>query len=112
MYTGEHANQDDASTHSETNLTPKSTPAKVAPKSWADLVRTNPSNPTSDARGSQTIVSGVNGLQNPKATSVVEVLRTYDSDLEDKRVAFIEPRGLVNTGNMCYMNAVCFYDLG
>ncbi|KAL8719104.1 MAG: hypothetical protein Q9225_003839 [Loekoesia sp. 1 TL-2023] len=106
VHTAEHANQDDASAHSESNLTPKSTPAKVAPKSWADLVRTKPSNSTSGARGSESIVSGVNGLQNPKAISMVEVLCTYDSNIEDKRVAFIEPRGLVNTGNMCYMNAV------
>lgn len=48
----------------------------------------------------------VNGFQHPKASSLVDVLRDYDHSSQHSRVTFVEPRGLVNTGNMCYMNSV------
>lgn len=79
--------------------------AKVAPKSWADLVRTKVSNPANELKTPENKMLGANGFQHPKA-SMVEVLRNYGSGSYNDRVSFIEPRGLVNTGNMCYMNSV------
>ncbi|KAL9004595.1 MAG: hypothetical protein Q9188_002604 [Gyalolechia gomerana] len=102
----EHTDLGDVSNHPESDSTPKTTPAKIAPKSWADLVRTKPLNPTSSTRGLESSILGVNGLQHPKATSMVEALRTYHIESENNRTVFVEPRGLVNTGNMCYMNSV------
>ncbi|KAI4189965.1 MAG: hypothetical protein L6R41_001073 [Letrouitia leprolyta] len=37
---------------------------------------------------------------------MVEALRAYDIESDNDRIVFIEPRGLVNTGNLCYMNSV------
>ncbi|KAL8861040.1 MAG: hypothetical protein Q9178_002553 [Gyalolechia marmorata] len=101
-----HANQDEASSVSEPTVTPIASPVKTAPKSWADLVRAKPSNVPSGVRVSDGSPLPVNGFQHPKASSLVDVLRTYDSSSENSRVTFVEPRGLVNTGNMCYMNSV------
>ncbi|KAL8841777.1 MAG: hypothetical protein Q9170_000810 [Blastenia crenularia] len=106
VQSAEHAHQDDVSTCSGPDSTPKMVPAKVAPKSWADLVRTKPSNTVFGGSGAETNVPGVNGMQHPRATPMVEVLRNFETDSEDTRAVFVEPRGLVNTGNMCYMNSV------
>ncbi|KAI4220786.1 MAG: hypothetical protein L6R36_007371 [Xanthoria steineri] len=114
-----HVNQDESSTASESIVTPTSSPAKAAPKSWADLVRAKPSNIPSGVKAMDGAPLPVNGLQHPKPSSLVDVLRDYDLSSENSRVVFVEPRGLVNTGNMCYMNSVLqilvfcvpFYDL-
>lgn len=44
----------------------------------------------------------------PKNESLVDVLSSLGvgSENSGNKVAFVEPRGLVNTGNMCYMNSV------
>lgn len=81
-------------------------PPKAAPKSWADLVRTKSAN--ASAAPVSLLADGLTpnnvlGLSN--AGSLAEVLRSFDVDSESK-TSFIEPRGLVNTGNMCYMNSV------
>ncbi|KAL1842164.1 hypothetical protein VTJ49DRAFT_5937 [Mycothermus thermophilus] len=39
------------------------------------------------------------------ATSLAQALQAYRAAAPEK-LAFLEPRGLVNTGNMCYMNSV------
>lgn len=102
-----HAHEDDASNTSEPITTPTSTPVKTAPKSWADLVRAKPSHNLAGVKVSEGTSPALNGIQHPKASSLVDVLRTYDCSSENSRVTFVEPRGLVNTGNMCYMNSVC-----
>lgn len=49
-----------------------------------------------------------NGFASIKAGSLADALTSYSvKDCgETTKVAFLEPRGLVNTGNMCYMNSV------
>ncbi|XP_044717095.1 ubiquitin carboxyl-terminal hydrolase domain-containing protein [Hirsutella rhossiliensis] len=39
------------------------------------------------------------------ANSLAEAIREYQVGSVDK-ISFLEPRGLINTGNMCYMNSV------
>ncbi|KAK7515573.1 hypothetical protein IWZ03DRAFT_379810 [Phyllosticta citriasiana] len=94
-----------ASPVSERTATPTSPPSKAAPpKSWADLVRTK----KTAAPAPPTVANGAsapNGFVPPKSDSLVDVLRTFEVN-NDSKIAFIEPRGLVNTGNMCYMNSI------
>lgn len=78
------------------------------PKSWANLfkgaahaaARSDNSQPT----GSSSAASG--GFVRPTNESLSDALTSFDASAKDAKVAFLEPRGLVNTGNMCYMNSV------
>ncbi|KAL8771784.1 MAG: hypothetical protein Q9194_004798 [Teloschistes cf. exilis] len=98
--------QENGLNDSEHVATPIPSSVKTAPKSWADLVRTKPMSAVSGAKASDDTPQQVNGFQQPKPGSLLEVLRCYDTESESSRVTFLEPRGLVNTGNMCYMNSV------
>lgn len=86
-----------------------SPPVKATPKSWADLVRTKAA-PTAFTKAQATIddPAHTNGLIPAKTGSLADALSSYNvKDSSDfAKVAFLEPRGLVNTGNMCYMNSV------
>lgn len=89
---------------------PISPPQKPAPKSWAELVRTSAQK--TSQKGSKAEAHGTthsNGFNTSRVTSLAEVLSSYKVDeiRNDSRVTFLQPRGLVNTGNMCYMNSVC-----
>ncbi|KAF8923356.1 hypothetical protein BGZ58_003043 [Dissophora ornata] len=90
---------------------PTALAAPSKPKSWADLVKSNnpaPSSAPSSITGSlnekpvggDIKVSGSNGV---KFNGIADVLHkfkpTYTSPL-------IQPRGLVNNGNMCFINAI------
>lgn len=93
---------------SVTEETPRASPPKpAAPKSWAELLRAKnapalaqlpmPSNGVVSAPTVEPTVS--------KSNSLADVLASFSVDSE-KKVTFLEPRGLVNTGNLCYMNSV------
>lgn len=78
----------------------------AAPKSWADLVRSK-----ATPRGAGT--PGASSVEPTRVTvqkneSIADVLASLGDDVAQysDKVAFLEPRGLVNTGNMCYMNSV------
>jgi ubiquitin carboxyl-terminal hydrolase 10 len=93
----------------EAKSTEPATPApKAAPKSWADLMRSK--NSAAAAAASAAAVNGAsptNGATPSRASTLAGALKQFNVDDNDK-IAFLEPRGLVNTGNMCYMNSVCF----
>ena len=85
------------------------TPVKAAPKSWADLVRTMGQNTTArTAQAPSDSAAQTNGFTPTKAGSLADALSSYSvkENNENAKIAFLEPRGLVNTGNMCYMNSV------
>ncbi len=88
-----------------------SPPIKAAPKSWADLVRTTGQNTTARAvQVPSESATQTNAFAAAKTGSLADALSSYsvkDND-ENAKMAFLEPRGLVNTGNMCYMNSVSF----
>ena len=82
---------------------------KAAPKSWADLVRTRTvSKSSSGNEADQINTTQTNGLIGPKTSPLSDVLASFrvGNDDVEARIAFLKPRGLVNTGNMCYMNSV------
>lgn len=75
----------------------------VAPKSWADLVRKQAAaNGVSSGAG----VSVFNGFGAATNENLGDVLGGINVAEEPSKVSFLRPRGLVNTGNMCYMNSV------
>lgn len=82
------------------------TPAPAAPKSWADLVRAKSARAAGIAPNAP-VESG--NLQAPRSESLGDVLTNLGPNVDQfgEKIAFLEPRGLVNTGNMCYMNSVC-----
>lgn len=100
-----------ATAEAETGSTPATddtakptSPVRSAPKSWADLVRSK-----NAARAtSATAPSDSNTLAVQKSESLADVLNSLGEDVTQysDKIAFLEPRGLVNTGNMCYMNSV------
>lgn len=88
--------------------TPKASPPKpVAPKSWAELLRAKnaPAVAAQPSAAPSGVAAPVNGPPAPKSNTLADVLASFSVD-SDKKVSFIEPRGLVNTGNLCYMNSV------
>ncbi|KAF1983760.1 cysteine proteinase [Aulographum hederae CBS 113979] len=76
------------------------------PKSWAELLRAKNA-PAAGAAPIRTAADSTktNGFGAPKTGSLAEVLRGFSVEA-DRKLPFLEPRGLVNTGNMCYMNSV------
>ncbi|KAH8672913.1 hypothetical protein BGZ61DRAFT_100942 [Ilyonectria robusta] len=99
-----------------------SAPAKAPPSSWANLFAksaaagksTGPNGSSSGAEGTNShdadgVVGGPNGstasFSKANASSVAEAIYAYHVGGGDK-ISFLEPRGLINTGNMCYMNSV------
>ncbi|KAF2642951.1 cysteine proteinase, partial [Massarina eburnea CBS 473.64] len=100
---------DTPSAESETTVsaeeTPKASPLpKPAPSSWAALLRKNAS-PSAQAPPATNGTPTTNGPSVPKSDSLGDVLSSYSVG-SDKKLSFLEPRGLVNTGNMCYMNSI------
>jgi ubiquitin carboxyl-terminal hydrolase 10 len=89
--------------------TPKASPPKpAAPKSWAELLRAkNAPAAAQPVPVSNGAVAAPNGPVVPKNTTLADILASFSVD-SGKKVSFIEPRGLVNTGNLCYMNSVSF----
>jgi ubiquitin carboxyl-terminal hydrolase 10 len=87
--------------------TPKASPKPAAPKSWAELLRAKNA-PAPAQAPSAPVSNGVVPAAGPtvsKSNTLADVLASFSVDSE-KKVSFIEPRGLVNTGNLCYMNSV------
>ncbi|KAI1875257.1 hypothetical protein JX265_004315 [Neoarthrinium moseri] len=100
---------------------PAAVPVRAAPKSWASLLASKTSAPAGAARNSASASaangssaadgatgeagSGVAGsFSKSNASSQAEALRAFT--VGNSKLAFLEPRGLINTGNMCYMNSV------
>ena len=80
---------------------------KAPPKSWADLVRTKPAASNASSTYALQGTHG-NSLASSKNGTLHEALASYrvTKPGEQSKTSFLEPRGLVNTGNMCYMNSV------
>jgi ubiquitin carboxyl-terminal hydrolase 10 len=79
--------------------------AWTTPKLWTGLFNPNTAPSTSALSESGQGALVPSGTKTP-SESLAEALRTFNAVSTEAKVAFLEPRGLVNTGNMCYMNSV------
>lgn len=78
---------------------------KPKPSSWASLLRPAQSQ-NAPASGNET-VPGTNGGPLARGEALSDVLHDMSATIDvPSKVSFLQPRGLVNTGNMCYMNSV------
>ncbi|KAI1363052.1 hypothetical protein F5Y08DRAFT_253737 [Xylaria arbuscula] len=80
-------------------ITPMNGPGNSAPSA------ANSGAPSSGAAIVDGSLTGLGNFARTNASSLADALREYDVSNSHK-VSFLEPRGLVNTGNMCYMNCV------
>jgi ubiquitin carboxyl-terminal hydrolase 10 len=79
---------------------------KPTPKSWADLVRSNtPQGPNAASSNGLLVPTTNPASATSKSNALADVIRDFNVNNGGK-LSFLEPRGLVNTGNMCYMNSV------
>ncbi|KAF2867814.1 ubiquitin carboxyl-terminal hydrolase-like protein 10 [Massariosphaeria phaeospora] len=82
-----------------------SPPPKAAPKSWAELLRSKAAPASTQAPVVVNGASPTNGTAASKSNTLADALGSFSVD-SDKKVSFLEPRGLVNSGNLCYMNSI------
>ena len=72
----------------------------------------NPSAPRVNASKNEPGATADQNEGKANTESLAESLRSFSVDANDSKIAFLKPRGLVNTGNMCYMNSVsCFFHM-
>ncbi|KAL2071904.1 hypothetical protein VTL71DRAFT_13139 [Oculimacula yallundae] len=106
--TGETRVVESTPDNAENEEVKEATPAPKAwskPKMWAGLF--NPAAAGSSAPLNESGPgSATPAVTKSNAESLAEALRSFDAVKNDSKVAFLKPRGLVNTGNMCYMNSV------
>ncbi|KAK6543221.1 hypothetical protein TWF694_007120 [Orbilia ellipsospora] len=87
------------------------------PKSWADLVRSKTSKDSNSPSKSVSIApnglssAALNNTGEMQTRTLSEVLQTFTMSSPrgshlNSLVPLIEPRGLINTGNMCFMNSI------
>jgi ubiquitin carboxyl-terminal hydrolase 10 len=90
--------------NAQEDVTPTVPPPKAwsQPKAWGGVFKAGPSaSSTLTDAGRVVPFFGQNN-----AESLTEALKTFNAEANDAKVTFLKPRGLVNTGNMCYMNSV------
>jgi ubiquitin C-terminal hydrolase len=94
---------------------PASPPFNAVPKLWTGLFNpaaatiTKATNGARQGSGATATANASFGKTN--AESLAEALHSFRAISKDSKLSFLEPRGLVNTGNMCYMNSVSLLDL-
>lgn len=107
-------------TEQQTQAASEAAPApRAPPTSWANLFAKTPVAAVVNINGENDVAGGADGASNadgsqgvitspPKAAtnSAADAIRTFKVGGADKQNFFLEPRGLINTGNMCYMNSV------
>lgn len=111
-------------THAPSPELPAAEPSKpvpavrAPPATWAKLFAKTPVAAVVTLNGDNTTSNETNGATHDGSTdiissvlkansnSVAEAIRSYRVGGAEKKTVFLEPRGLINTGNMCYMNSV------
>jgi ubiquitin carboxyl-terminal hydrolase 10 len=104
----ENSTSDHPSTEELKDAPPPSN-AWATPKLWTGLFNPASAGAAGAKNGTRAAASANFGKTN--AETLAEALRSFSAVANDSKVTFLEPRGLVNTGNMCYMNSVCWSKL-
>ncbi|BFZ56109.1 hypothetical protein PYCC9005_003151 [Savitreella phatthalungensis] len=78
---------------------------KTAPKSWSELLKSATAKNGEASRNGGRHQLNASGIQGYSFTNLPDLLDGYDP-FTHATSPLIEPRGLVNKGNMCFMNAV------
>jgi ubiquitin carboxyl-terminal hydrolase 10 len=73
-------------------------------RSWTAILK--PAAATPAEAQNESNKPGVLSIGQPSAESLAEALKSFSVASTESKVAFLKPRGLVNSGNMCYMNSV------
>ncbi|KAJ5710517.1 hypothetical protein N7488_004673 [Penicillium malachiteum] len=100
---------DAASVAAEEEAAVKSvTPVPSVPKSWAELLRSKQAATSAASASASVVPTEPSSIVPPKSETLADVLSNLGEDVTrySDKIGFLEPRGLVNTGNMCYMNSV------
>jgi ubiquitin carboxyl-terminal hydrolase 10 len=87
----------------------KSAPVATGPKTWSGLFKGGPpvSTPAKNGTLAPSASLAVAGtFSKANNDSLADALRVFNATSQDAKLAFLKPRGLINTGNMCYMNSV------
>ncbi|KAJ2238531.1 hypothetical protein GGH97_005377, partial [Coemansia sp. RSA 475] len=81
------------------------TPVKAKPVSWAALLRPSPAAAAAAAnkKANEIVSSQAAAADGRKFTTLEDVLENWQVEFSAPAV---QPRGLVNSGNMCFMNVV------
>jgi ubiquitin carboxyl-terminal hydrolase 10 len=83
--------------------------ARGTPKLWTGLFKAPAIIPAPSVNGAQSNASNpplISAFSQTNGEIFAEALRNFSATAKDVKLAFLEPRGLINTGNMCYMNSV------
>lgn len=81
------------------------------PGVWANLFRGSVASPAAPPTNSvisttETSSRTSSAVSKPKDNILADALKAYVVSASKNKTAFLEPRGLVNMGQMCYMNSV------
>lgn len=99
--------QEPAKPDDDADTAPAPAAPKPKPSSWASLLR--PAQSQSAATTSADVDSNLNGGPMARGEALSDVLHDMNAVDAPSKISFLQPRGLVNTGNMCYMNSASLF---
>ncbi|RKF60815.1 Ubiquitin carboxyl-terminal hydrolase 21 [Erysiphe neolycopersici] len=100
----ENSHQSNSSAPKESNSTP--TKAWATPRTWAGIFYPEETTSTRESREAPLKRNVSASKSTSETSSLAGHLKSFDASSGESNLTFLEPRGLVNAGNMCYMNSI------